>query len=146
MHVMALHGLRRQCHSHSHWVRSSWNTTLPALAFPPLVLASGAKMQRAFEGLCRVHVGTDSQMMKVCPKGKREIRKADSEHLYLCCPVAGKVYQCFRKTVLLNKQSCDFVMLILLKQILLLPQLISLSPGLCSCKCWQLPISRALVS
>ena len=28
---------------------------------------------------------------------KREMRRADSESLYLCCSVAGKVYQCFRE-------------------------------------------------
>ena len=28
---------------------------------------------------------------------KREMKRADSESLYLCCSVAGKVYQCFRK-------------------------------------------------
>lgn len=35
--------------------------------------------------------------MKVHPKEKREIRKVDSEHLYLCCPVAGKVFSALER-------------------------------------------------
>lgn len=72
------------------------------------------------------------------PKNKWDMKKADSERLCLCFPASGEMYPSFRKSIWLNRECWDFVVL---KQILLLPWLICLSPRLCSWKCWQFPIS-----
>lgn len=59
---------------------------------------------------------------------KRGNKKAGSDTLYLHFPVAGILYQFFRKSLLRNPESWGFVMLVVLKQILLMPWLAPLEP------------------